>query len=51
MTERPSLTNVLPDQKFQFERHGDSVADRADHATGPKPVFNRVTGMKDSWGK
>jgi hypothetical protein len=21
-----------------------------DHATG-KPVFNRVTGLKDSWGK
>jgi len=26
------------------------VADRKDHAKG-KPVFNRVTGLKDSWGK
>jgi glutaminyl-tRNA synthetase len=26
------------------------VADRKDHAEG-KPVFNRVAGMKDSWGK
>jgi glutaminyl-tRNA synthetase len=27
------------------------VADRLDHVTGAKPVFNRVTGLKDSWGK
>jgi glutaminyl-tRNA synthetase len=26
------------------------VADRKDHSKG-KPVFNRVTGLKDSWGK
>lgn len=26
------------------------VADRKDHVPG-KPVFNRVTGLKDSWGK
>ncbi len=26
------------------------VADRKDHTKG-KPVFNRVTGLKDSWGK
>ncbi len=26
------------------------LADRKDHAPG-KPVFNRVTGLKDSWGK
>lgn len=26
------------------------VADRKDHVAG-KPVFNRVTGLKDSWGK
>jgi len=46
----PSLASALPDQKFQFERHGYFVADRVDHAAG-KPVFNRVTGLKDSWGK
>jgi glutaminyl-tRNA synthetase len=27
----PSLANALPDQKFQFERHGYFVADRVDH--------------------
>ena len=47
----PSLANAQPDQKFQFERFGYFVADRADHVAGVKPVFNRVTGLKDSWGK
>ncbi|MGH6646753.1 glutamine--tRNA ligase/YqeY domain fusion protein [Aquabacterium sp.] len=46
----PSLAQATPDQKFQFERHGYFVADRKDHAPG-KPVFNRVTGLKDSWAK
>jgi glutaminyl-tRNA synthetase len=41
----PSLANALPDEKFQFERHGYFVADRKDHGTG-KLVFNRVTGLK-----
>jgi glutaminyl-tRNA synthetase len=47
----PSLAAAQPDQKFQFERFGYFVADRADHVAGAKPVFNRVTGLKDSWGK
>ena len=47
----PSLAAAKPDQKFQFERFGYFVADRVDHASGIKPVFNRVTGLKDSWGK
>jgi glutaminyl-tRNA synthetase len=46
----PSLAQAQPDEKFQFERHGYFVADRKDHAPG-KPVFNRVTGLRDSWGK
>jgi glutaminyl-tRNA synthetase len=46
----PSLANAQRDDKFQFERHGYFVADRVDHAPS-KPVFNRVAGMKDSWGK
>ena len=46
----PSLAAAVADQKFQFERHGYFVADRKDHAAG-KPVFNRVTGLKDSWAK
>ena len=47
----PSLATARPDDKFQFERHGYFVADRVDHAAGGKAVFNRVTGLKDSWGK
>jgi glutaminyl-tRNA synthetase len=46
----PAAVSVTPDCKFQFERHGYFVADRRDHRDG-KPVFNRVAGMKDSWGK
>jgi glutaminyl-tRNA synthetase len=53
----PSLASAKADEKFQFERHGYFVADLKDHLSLPpnggegKPVFNRVAGMKDSWGK
>ena len=47
----PSLALAKPDQKFQFERFGYFVADRVDHVAGGKPVFNRIAGLKDSWGK
>ena len=47
----PSLAAAKPDEKFQFERFGYFVADRVDHGVGGKAVFNRVTGLKDSWGK
>jgi glutaminyl-tRNA synthetase len=46
----PSLQNAEVDQRFQFERHGYFVTDRVDHARGA-PVFNRITGLKDSWTK
>ncbi|MDF1485293.1 glutamine--tRNA ligase/YqeY domain fusion protein [Ramlibacter sp. H39-3-26] len=46
----PSLAAAQPDQKFQFERVGYFVADRKDHRPG-QPVFNRITSLKDSWGK
>ena len=46
----PTLAQAAPDDKFQFERHGYFVADRKDHAPG-RPVFNRVTGLKDGWAK
>ena len=46
----PSIASAKADDKYQFERFGYFVADRKDHAAG-KPVFNRVTGLKDSWGK
>jgi glutaminyl-tRNA synthetase len=47
----PSLANALPGQNFQFERHGYFVADRVDHVTCSKPVFNLAVGLRDSWGK
>ena len=46
----PGMKNVTPDTRLQFERHGYFVADRVDSVVG-KPVFNRVTTLKDSWGK
>ena len=46
----PALASSSPDAKFQFERHGYFVADRLDYASD-KPVFNRCTGLKDTWSK
>ncbi|MBI3285428.1 MAG: glutamine--tRNA ligase/YqeY domain fusion protein [Burkholderiales bacterium] len=46
----PGVASVEPDTRLQFERHGYFVADRVDSVVG-KPVFNRVTTLKDSWGK
>jgi glutaminyl-tRNA synthetase len=46
----PSLADAAADRRFQFERHGYFVTDREDHAPG-RPVFNRITGLKDGWGK
>jgi len=46
----PCLKDALPEQRFQFERHGYFVADRVDSRPGA-PVFNRAVTLKDSWGK
>ena len=46
----PSLAATAADQRFQFERHGYFVTDRIDHSSAT-PVFNRITGLKDSWSK
>jgi glutaminyl-tRNA synthetase len=46
----PSLAHSKTDDKFQFERLGYFVADRAEHRDGHL-VFNRAVGLKDSWGK
>ncbi|CAJ0794149.1 Glutamine--tRNA ligase [Ralstonia condita] len=46
----PTLATAKAEDRFQFERHGYFVADRVDSQPG-KPVFNRVVGLKDSWGK
>jgi len=39
-----------PDERFQFEREGYFYADPLDY-TDEKPVFNKIVGLKDSWGK
>jgi glutaminyl-tRNA synthetase len=46
----PSLAAVERETRLQFERHGYFVADRELHRPG-QPVFNRITTLKDSWGK
>ena len=46
----PSLKNVKPEDRFQFERHGYFVADRKDSVAG-KPVFNRTVTLRDAWQK
>jgi glutaminyl-tRNA synthetase len=46
----PSLAGTPVDARFQFERHGYFVTDRVDHAPG-RPVFNRITGLKDSFSR
>ena len=46
----PSLANAAANTHFQFERHGYFVSDRVDHANG-KLVFNKITGLKDTWAK
>jgi glutaminyl-tRNA synthetase len=46
----PSLAKAMPEQRFQFERHGYFVADRLDYCEN-KPVFNFAVGLKDQWKK
>ncbi len=46
----PALQAAMPEEHFQFERHGYFVADRLDSLAGA-PVFNRTVTLKDSWAK
>ncbi len=46
----PSLAGLAADTRVQFERHGYFVTDRVDHRADT-PVFNRITGLKDTWAK
>lgn len=45
----PGLDKAMPEDRFQFERHGYFVADREDSRPG-RPVFNRIVTLRDSWG-
>ena len=44
------LQDAVPEDRFQFERHGYFVADLADHKPD-KPVFNRTVTLRDTWAK
>jgi glutaminyl-tRNA synthetase len=46
----PTLAACPAGTRLQFERHGYFVADLKDHAPG-QLVFNRTTGLKDTWAK
>ncbi len=45
----PSLADVQPEDRFQFEREGYFVADLKDCVAG-KLVFNKTVSLRDSWG-
>jgi len=46
----PAVITEKPDERFQFEREGYFYADPIDYKD-EKPVFNKIVGLKDSWGK
>jgi glutaminyl-tRNA synthetase len=46
----PSLADLMPGERCQFERVGYFVADSEEHRTGEKLVFNRIVALRDSWG-
>ena len=46
----PAIITEKPDVRFQFERQGYFYADPIDY-TDEHPVFNKIVGLKDSWGK
>jgi glutaminyl-tRNA synthetase len=46
----PAVIRDRPDERFQFERQGYFYADPLDYSD-ETPVFNKIVGLKDSWGK
>ena len=46
----PAVITEKPDERFQFEREGYFYADPLDYSNA-HPVFNKIVGLKDSWGK
>ncbi len=45
----PALTDVKPEEKFQFERLGYFTVDK--DSTAEKVVFNRTVTLRDTWAK
>ena len=46
----PSLAEIKPEERVQFERVGYFIADRLD-SQPRQPVFNRIITLKDTWAK
>ena len=46
----PGLARLPAQSRVQFERHGYFTTDLVDHCA-EAPVFNRITGLRDNWGK
>jgi len=46
----PAVISEKPDLRFQFERLGYFFTDPIDYSD-EHPVFNKIVGLKDSWGK
>ncbi len=46
-----AVRDAVPETRYQFERLGYFCADRHDHQSGGKLVFNRTVTLKDSWTK
>jgi len=46
----PSLADIAPGSRFQFERLGYFCADTKESVPG-KPVFNRTVTLRDTWAK
>jgi glutaminyl-tRNA synthetase len=47
----PSLAGNTPGFACQFERLGYFCTDPLDHASGRRPVFNRIVTLRDTWAK
>jgi glutaminyl-tRNA synthetase len=45
-----SLAKATSEDRYQFEREGYFILDSR-YSSSVKPVFNRVIGLKDTWGK
>jgi glutaminyl-tRNA synthetase len=46
----PWNQNAAAASHVQFERHGYFATDPVDHHS-ERPVFNRITGLKDTWAR
>jgi len=46
----PGLKGAAPEARIQFERHGYFMADSREHSA-ERPVFGRITGLKDTRAK